>query len=390
MNNATKITLKKEIRAILRDKKSLLMMLLTPLMIPAFIILFGFVYDGIVNKSEEKVDNLSYGINYELNDTEKAILKDIPLDIKTYKSKEELDSAYKDSKIVAYAIKEEEGKYTLYANSLNDDAAKADAFYISFLEAYNKAIAGEYLTSNNIDLDKVYNNIQYENKELKASSNQLVDTIINLGFCYAIMSISLTAIYTATDITATEKEHGTLETILTFPIKTKDLIKGKYLAITVSCIITAILSMILCIASVYIASISFKIFENVEFSIDIIKVLIGLLIMISYSIFISGLCILVASKTKSYKEAQESLTPVSLLSIVPMLLDMVGFEMTPVISMVPILSHTLILKRMFIGNIGSSDIINIIVMFISSIILTVVIIKLITIQYNSEKILFEE
>ena len=390
MNNATKITLKKELRGILRDKKSLLMMLLTPLMIPMFILLFGVVYDSIINKDDSDITKYDYGINYVLNDTEKEIIKEMPINIISFKDKDELDNAYKDNKIVAYAIKESENKYTLYANSLNDEASSANAIFSEYLETYNKAIATNYLANNGIDLDKVYNNITYENKELKSSNNSLVETLINLGFCFAIMSISLSAIYTSTDATATEKEHGTLETILTFPIKTKDLIKGKYLAITISCIITAFLSMILTIGSIYIASTTFKIFENIELSIDIVKILLGLLIMISYSIFVSGLCILVASKTKSYKEAQESLTPVSMLSIVPMILDMIGFEMTPVIAAIPVLSHTLILKNMFLNSITSSDLINILVMFISSVVLTIIIIKMITIQYNSEKILFEE
>lgn len=389
MNNSVKITIKKELRSILRDKKSLLMMLLTPLMIPMFILLFGFVYDGIINKDVDKETKINYGINYELNDIEKEILKEIQLDIKTYKDKDELDKAYKDNEIIGYAIREN-NKYTLYANSLNDDGSKATSLFTTYLETYNKAIASEYLASNGIDLDKVYNNIEIANEELKASNNALTDTLMNLGFCFAIMSITLAAIYTSTDTIATEKEHGTLETILTFPIKTKDLIKGKYLAITISCIITAFLSIILCVASMSIASSSFKIFENVELSIDIFKILIGLIIMISYAIFISGLCILVASKTKSYKEAQEALTPVSMLSIVPMMLDIVGIDMTPLLSAIPILSHTLLLKNLFLGNLTSDVIINILVMFASSIVLTIIIIKMITIQYNSEKILFEE
>ena len=223
MNNAVKITLKKELRGILRDKKSLLMMLLTPLMIPGFIFLFGFVYDGIINEDNKETTVYNFGINYVPDEIESSITKDIPIKLETYDNKEKLDEAYKDNKIVGYAIKEE-SKYTIYANSLNSEGSAASAIYIELLEAYNKALATNYLINNNIDLDKVYNNVTYENKELKASKNELVDTLMNLGFVFAIMSISLSAIYTSTDATATEKERGTLETILTFPIKTKDLI----------------------------------------------------------------------------------------------------------------------------------------------------------------------
>ena len=35
---------------------------------------------------------------------------------------------------------------------------------------------------------------------------------------FVVMAITLTSIYSATDATAGEKERGTLETLLTFPI----------------------------------------------------------------------------------------------------------------------------------------------------------------------------
>ena len=47
-----KITIKKELRAIIRDKKSLLMMALTPIFIPIFVFLIAYVYDIMTNKEE--------------------------------------------------------------------------------------------------------------------------------------------------------------------------------------------------------------------------------------------------------------------------------------------------------------------------------------------------
>ena len=44
-----KITIKKEMRAIIRDKKSLLMMALTPIFIPIFVILMAYIYDFMMS-----------------------------------------------------------------------------------------------------------------------------------------------------------------------------------------------------------------------------------------------------------------------------------------------------------------------------------------------------
>ena len=45
-----RITIKKELRAIIRDKKSLLMMSLTPLFIPLFVVLMSYIYDFLFRR----------------------------------------------------------------------------------------------------------------------------------------------------------------------------------------------------------------------------------------------------------------------------------------------------------------------------------------------------
>jgi sodium transport system permease protein len=107
--------------------------------------------------------------------------------------------------------------------------------------------------------------------------------------------------------------------------------------------------------------------------------------MISYSLFISGLCIAIASFSKTYKEAQSALTPLSMLVMVPMFLNVLGIDMNPVLSLIPIVNHTLLINDIFCDNI---NILNISIMFISTIVYVIIIIKFITHLYKSEKILF--
>ena len=53
MNNVI-VTLKKELKLIIRDKKSLLMMAITPLFIPIFVILMSYVYEELTVNTKEK------------------------------------------------------------------------------------------------------------------------------------------------------------------------------------------------------------------------------------------------------------------------------------------------------------------------------------------------
>lgn len=175
-------------------------------------------------------------------------------------------------------------------------------------------------------MNRVYNNISYDFEELHGS-NDMVNEIITMGFIFAIMAISLTAIYCATDSTAGEKERGTLETFLTFPIKSEELIIGKFLAIFISCLITSLISTILAVVSFGLASNMFEIYKDTVLNFNFVTITMGLLIMVAFSVFISGLCIAIASLSKSYKEAQSSLTPVSLLTMIPMFLDILEINM---------------------------------------------------------------
>ena len=297
-----------------------------------------------------------------------------------------MQKSFDNNEIDAYVVKNNT-KYIIYSNDKGQDSSLAGGSFAMYLDAYNNYLAQNYLQSIDADLDKVYKNVEYDFEELKGESD-LVNTIVTLGFVFAIMSITLTAIYGATDTTAGEKERGTLETFLTFPIKSEELIKGKYFAIVLSCLITSIISTILTVGSLLIASNMFEIYNDISFNFNIITISIGLLIMFLFSIFISGLCISIASKSKSYKEAQSALTPVSFLAMIPMFFDILKIEITPIISMIPTVNHTMLLELVFTKTLEMSDYLNIGIMIVSSVLFTIIILKLISRQYKSEKVLF--
>ena len=382
MNNVF-ITIKKELRTILRDKKSLMMMLITPIMIPLFIFIFSYVYDKLMNTSEN--EKYYVGINYNLNDIEKNLISE-NIEIKYYENKDDMQKAYETNKIDAYVIKTNEN-YDIYANDKTKNSSLASNYFANFLSNYNDYLAQNYLSEIGADFNKVYKNITYNYVNL-SGSDDLINTIVTMGFIFAVMAISLTAIYTATDIIASEKERGTLETILTFPIKNEELIIGKYLSIVISCLITSIISMVLTVVSFLIASKMFNIYKEATLNFNFSTITMGLLIMFAFSIFVSGLCIFIASKTKSYKEAQSSLTPVSLFTMIPMILDTLGIKMNLTLSLIPIVNHATFLKMIFCQNIGKNDIMNMLSMFISTIIYSIILIILISKDYKTEKVLF--
>ena len=370
MNNIL-ITLKKELKLIIRDKKSLLMMAITPLFIPIFVILMSYIYEELTVNKDDKTYQI--GVNYELSSTERELLSD-EVKYTVYSSSKELEEAYNSNKILAYIVN---NSYNIYANIQSEDGSMVTSLITNYLDNYNNYLGQSYLVNNNIDLSKVYNNLNYNVTEIKGESifgNQII-----------LMAITLSCIYTSTDTTAGEKERGTLETILTFPIRRKELIFGKYLAISISGIVTLLIGVLLSIVSLYYVKNSFSIYDNVIFNINTITILLTILILLFYTLFISGLCITIASFPKSFKEAQSALTPISLVTCIPMFLEMLNINISGVLSFIPIINHTIVINNILTSSININ---NILITIISSIIYIIVLLLFINKMYKSEKILF--
>ncbi len=385
MNNIW-ITIKKELRGIVRDKKSLMMMLLTPLMIPTFMILFSSIYDTEFSETETEEKTYTVGVNYKLTDTEKEIIKDLKLETEYKESEELLEKAYKKNKLSAYIIKED-NSYKVFSNPSDTSSIEVAALSTSYLDSYNSYLGHEYLSNFPVDFEKVDHSILISTEDLEGS-NEFINLILFLGIVFSIMAISLTAIYGVTDSIAGEKERGTLETILTFPIKSKDLIFGKYLAITLSCMITSVISTILTVVSIVISKNNFSLYEGAVLNINLPIILLILLIMISYSFFVSGICIVIASFTKSYKEAQSALTPISLMTMIPMVMNMMEIKMSTKLAFIPLVSHMMLINNILETGINSSVLISFFIIIITSFIYSYILLIWISRLYKNEKILF--
>ena len=379
MNNII-VTLKKELKLIIRDKKSLLMMALTPLFIPIFVILMSYIYEEITTNNEDK--KYVVGVNYSLSNIEKELLSK-ELDIIYYDNIDNIKKDYDKKKIISYIIKDN-NNYNIYTNTQSEDGSMAISYIVSYLDNYNNYLGQSYLIDNNIDLNKVYNNINYNINEIKGES-VFGNQIILMAITFIIMSITLSSIYTSTYTTAGEKERGTLETILTFPISRKELVLGKYLAISMSGLITLMIGILLSLISLYYVKNTFTIYDNVIFNINIKTITLIVLILIFYTFFISGICITIASFTKSFKEAQSALTPISLITCVPMFLELLNININGALAFIPIINHTIVVNEILTGTININ---SIIITIISSIIYIILLMIFINKMYKSEKILF--
>lgn len=380
MRNNILHILKKELRETFRDKKSLSMMLIIPLMIPVLVIGMSAFFEMQMDKPVENYNKI--GMAYETDEIEKSIIKEFQIDA-VYDTEKNLKKKYDNGEIDLYITKDN-NKYIINGND-SDTTSYAINLVEPYIMAYKEYLQNEYLTKEDINADEVMNIITLE-ENITKNDNFFGNYITVYSFLFIIMAITISATYPATDTTAGEKERGTLETLLTFPIKSKDIIVGKFLSVSLSSIITGTLSFILTVISLVIANNIFEIYKGMNLMPTITSMIFSIIVIIAYSLLISGLCIAIASKSKTFKEAQSALTPITFLSFFPgMIAFMIDIETTTVLSLVPFLNFTLLFEDITNGDINY---LNILLMLISTILIIVVVLKVIIKQYKSEKVLF--
>ena len=380
--NKTLLILKKELREVFRDKKSLAMMLIIPVLIPLIIIGMSALFE-----SETSTDVNTYnkiGFNYELSETEIEILDSLEIDY-SINDTEDLEEEFNKQEINSYITKEN-NHYVINYDSANIESSGSASLAESFLETYKSVLEENYLSNNNVDVSEFNNLLTYEEKT-QEQQNYFANYIVNYAFLFILMAITVSATYPATDATAGEKERGTLETLLTFPIKSKDIIIGKLLSVTLSSIITGVLGLILSVLAIIYVGNTYDIYSGSTL-LNASIIIYALIIIIAYSIMISGLCIAIASMSASFKEAQSALTPLTFIAFFPgMIVFMIDISNNAILSLIPFINFSMIFTDVTNNNL---NILYLILMFISTIVIITIVITYIIRQYKSEKILFNE
>jgi len=380
MNN-TMYILKKELREVFPDKQSLAMMLIIPFMIPLMLIGLSFLFD--VKTDINISDYNKIGIAYELSEIENKLLAEMNFEI-INQSEKELNDKFLKEDIYLYLTKKD-NNYIINYDPSNEYSSYAASYVEQYLNQYKLFLQSQLLASENVNSEEIFNVLKITENVLEKNSFY-TSYMLNFAFLFIIMAIVISATYPATDATAGEKERGTLETLLTLPIKSRDIILGKLLSVTISSIITGILSLLLALISFRFANNKFSIYENSPLVLSFDATILSIFVIIFLALFVSGLCIAIASLSKSFKEAQSALTPLTFICFFPgMISFMIGFKTNAFYAIIPFLNYSMIFTD--ISN-GIINIFHIILMFISTIIYIIIVIFIITKQYKSEKILF--
>ena len=129
------ITIKKELRSMFRDKKTLFMIFGFPFIIAFMIFLMGFMEESILGE-----DGTTYnvGFNFTVNEVQQTLLDEYSLENKYFDSVDKMKDAFEDGEISGYLVYEEDDNvYTIYTDT-SMGCMNVSTFLASYLEDYNQ------------------------------------------------------------------------------------------------------------------------------------------------------------------------------------------------------------------------------------------------------------
>ncbi len=161
------------------------------------------------------------------------------------------------------------------------------------------------------------------------------------------------AMYPAIDLFTGEKERKTLETLLTTPVSRFEILVGKMVVIVTTGIVSAMLAIFgLFIAFQFIAGMPEIITSVVAGMLTLTFVMLMLVMLLPLTIFFAGVMIPLTIYAKTFKEAQSILTPLTFLVIIPAIFGLIpGVELTVATALIPIVNISLATKEIVAGTI---------------------------------------
>lgn len=169
---------------------------------------------------------------------------------------------------------------------------------------------------------------------------------------YVIILLCFTgAMYPAVDLTAGEKERGTMETLLCSPVSRTALVLGKFLTVLTASLATmacTLVTMVACILGG--GAMLFGGGGGTRLMLDPLGALGVFAMVLPVAVLFAAVLLAVALCAKTVKEAQTYVSPLVMVIILPAMVGLLpGVELDAKLALVPILNLTLACKEMLSG-----------------------------------------
>ena len=409
-----KLLLKKELLDVFRDHKAVIMLVLVPLLVYPLIFFSAF---GVMTLIQKSIKETEYRVLLDTDDgglLEEQIrlynqknleageesTEQLLVVHKSFSGLDDVDELLQNEEIDVYVTSEmsSDGRITYstrYVSSITS-SNYGEIELKEVLDELSDKQTREMIDEAGLDSESIMDPFDIERNNI-ASTEQSAGSILGMILPFMmIISLLMGTMYPAIDTTAGEKERGTLETLLTMPVKNHEIIMAKFLTVAIMGIISALLNLLsMGIMVAYLIRVVSLGSDTLGFDISGFHVatfipasIVTILAVFAFSLFISAVTMCVAAFARSYKEANNYITPVTL---VVMMTAYIGFipnvELSSGMAMVPVANICLLIKNLLLFK---TDMGIVLIVLLSNVIYAGFAVLFLGRIYNSEEILFDE
>ena len=353
---------KKELIDVLRDRRTLMFMVVIPILITPLLVIGSIKFQEYQNKkSEEKILKIAY-INESEDILTKQLLSDqkgvkiiegVPIDsIESYIKSDSLQGAlYLGEGFLKKIKTNSSGDAKIYYKS-SDLMSKSKKRMQAALDIYKEKIIVERLKQLNVD-GQILEPISITDVDMATAKETLGKAIGGFIPYVLVMFIFLGAMYPAIDLGAGEKERGSLETLLSSPATKFEITMGKLLVVSLTGIVSGLVSVLGISSSLFfIDKIPAQMQETILELINPFMISSIIILMIPIAIFFASMLLSISFYARSFKEAQSLMGPLNMVIIVPLFLSLgPGMEMDHATALMPLINVGLLTKEILAGSV---------------------------------------
>jgi len=354
---------KKELIDTLRDRRTIIAMIIIPLLIfPVLIGITSKIQKSVTKKAEEKT--LRIAVISNDGATEKLIeiitklddfklIENVPEDsVRSFVQNDSLDGAFVFSKTFDKRVESlRAGRIKFYFKSTEGDNIEKNRMK-DLVNEFEESLLSTRFEKLNLD-EAVGTAVNLVEVDITSKKERIGKAIGGfLPYIFVIFCF-IGSLYPAIDLAAGEKERGTIETLLTAPVNRFVILLGKFGVVVLAGVGSALVSII---------GLYFGIRQAGEIPPEIVEVILGILeprsilllisLLLPLTMFFAGIMLSLSMFAKTFKEAQSILTPMNFLVIVPVAIGLIpGITLDPKTALIPVLNVSLATKEIVAGTI---------------------------------------
>jgi len=350
----------KELVGTIRDKRTIIAMIIIPLIFyPLLFTGIGYFNKVGSMKSEEANSKIMiYGAEFapqlvkHLQDSEKIEILIMEDDFSNKLQNGDIQAVLLIPSDFKYKIEQEEPIKLILKYDTTEAKSRISQKRINqIIEEYKSEIILQRLSS--LDLKEEFLTPLILQEENMATAEKITGSFLAVLLPYLIIILIFAgAMHTAVDITAGEKERGTIATLLVSQISRLEIVLGKCFAVMLISFTSMVLGLLgLGLAFLLGASIAGGI-EGVNFGISINTIFLLFLILFPLVGLASAVLVMVGIFARNIREASSYITPIYMLTIFLGVISISqGMELTGKMFLVPVLNSSFVFKELLMGKI---------------------------------------